>query len=195
MKATGRTIVFGTREALTYCSTFAFDSKCGMPVFRSAEATLDRTTCLTDAAFAASIAVVPCRTSFSGWTEKSGSNGVVTTKKPSTFRRSGASVQLRGASREADHSMSSLEETPCDRAALLSRRPRHQNRLRLRHAIVSRSSNVRSTCRLDPARTTPRVQVPEEIQDRDVPRALPDNARVGIRPTGGRAPFSGGADG
>src|SRR2546425_1125019 len=90
MKATGRTIVFGTREALTYCSTFAFDSKCGMPVFRSAEATLDRTTCLTDAAFAASIAVVPCRTSFSGWTEKSGSNGVVTTKKPSTFRRSGA---------------------------------------------------------------------------------------------------------
>jgi len=89
MKATGRTIVFGTREARMYCSTFAFDSKCGMPVFRSAEATLDRTTCLIDAAFAASIAVVPCRTSFSGWTEKSGSNGVVTTKKPSTFRTSG----------------------------------------------------------------------------------------------------------
>src|SRR5439155_303932 len=90
MKATGRTIVFGTREPLRYCSTFAFDSKWGMPVFRSAEATLDRTTCLIDAAFAASTAVVPCRTSFSGWTEKSGSNGVVTTKKPSTFRTSGA---------------------------------------------------------------------------------------------------------
>src|SRR3989454_10342009 len=95
--------------------------------------------------------------------------------------RGGESFQLRGASREADPSMSSLEETRCDRAALLSRRPRHQNRLRLRHAIVSRSSDVRSTCRLDPARTTPRVQVPENVQDwGGGPRAPPDNARVGI---------------
>src|SRR2546422_2672030 len=89
MKATGRVIVCGTREAHKYCSTFALDSKCGMPVFRSAEATLDRTTCPTDAAFAASIAVVPCWTSHSGCTEKSGPNGVVTMKKPSTFRTNG----------------------------------------------------------------------------------------------------------
>src|SRR5213594_3467423 len=37
--------------------------------------------------------------------------------------RRGESVQLRGVSGEANHSMSSLEEAPCDRAALLSRRP------------------------------------------------------------------------
>src|SRR2546427_3286306 len=77
--------------------------------------------------------------------------------------RGGESVQLRGASREADDSMSSLEEAPCDRPALLSRRSRHQNRLRLRHAIVSRSSDVRSTCRLDHARTTLCVQVPKNL--------------------------------
>jgi len=83
-------IVCGIREALKYSSTLAFDSKYGMPVFRSAEATLASTTCATDAAFAASIAVVPCWTSFSGCTEKSGPNGVVTTKNPSTFRTRGA---------------------------------------------------------------------------------------------------------
>ncbi len=72
-------------------------------------------------------------------------------------------LQIRAVSSEADDSMSSLKEAPCDRAALLSRRPRHQNRLRLCHAIVSRSSDVRSTCRLDHARTTLCVQVPKNL--------------------------------
>src|SRR5207245_7332465 len=45
----------------------------------------------------------------------------------------GEGIQLRGASREADDSMSSLEEAASDRPSLLSRRPRHQNRLRLCH--------------------------------------------------------------
>src|SRR3989475_7949446 len=48
--------------------------------------------------------------------------------------RGGQALQLRGASREANYSMSSLEEAACHRPALLSRRPRHQNRLRLCHA-------------------------------------------------------------
>src|SRR2546430_9250498 len=80
--------------------------------------------------------------------------------------RGGQALQLRGASREANYSMSSLEEAACDRPALLSRRPRHQNRLRLCHAIVSRSPDVRSTCRLDHAWTTLRVQAPENLLDR-----------------------------
>src|SRR5439155_242886 len=52
--------------------------------------------------------------------------------------RGGESVQLRGVSREPDHSMSSLEEAACDRPSLLSRRPRHQNRLRLGHVRLPR---------------------------------------------------------
>ena len=94
MKATGRVMVCGTRDAFRCRSTFAFDSKCGMPVSSSAEATLAKTTCETLAAFAASIAFFPCCTSFSGWTEKSGSKGVVTMKNPSAFRRSGARLVL-----------------------------------------------------------------------------------------------------
>src|SRR2546430_8988402 len=67
-------------------------------------------------------------------------------------------------SREANYSMSSLEEAACDRPALLSRRPRHQNRLRLCHAIVSRSPDVRSTCRLDHAWTTRSEEHTSELQ-------------------------------
>src|SRR2546428_3106802 len=47
--------------------------------------------------------------------------------------RGGEGFQVRGASCEADDSMSSLEEAASDRPSLLSRRPRHQNRLRLCH--------------------------------------------------------------
>src|SRR5205809_378667 len=100
MKATGRTIVFGTREARMYRSTFS-------------EVTLN--------AFAS---------------------------------LGGQAIPLRGASRDANYAMSTLEEATCDRTALLSRRPRPQNRLRLCHAIVSRSPDVRYTCRLDHAWTT-----------------------------------------
>src|SRR3989441_10853087 len=94
--------------------------------------------------------------------------------------RGGQALQLRGASREANYSMSSLEEAACDRPALLSRRPRHQNRLRLCHAIVSPSPDIPSTCRLDHAWTTLCVQRPENLLDRGRPRGPPDNARVGI---------------
>src|SRR2546427_888791 len=108
--------------------------------------------------------------------------------------RGGQALQLRGASREANYSMSSLEEAACDRPALLSRPPRHPNPLRLCHAIVSRSPDVRSTCRLDHAWTTLCVQAAENLLDRGRAWRPPDNARVGLRPTGGRAAFSGRAD-
>ena len=47
--------------------------------------------------------------------------------------RGGEGLQLRGASCEADDSMSSLEEAASDRPSLLSCRSRHQKRLRLCH--------------------------------------------------------------
>src|SRR2546425_2677948 len=94
MKATGRVIVYRRPEAFRCRSTFTFDSKCGIPVSPSAEATEDITTWGTRAAFAASIAVVPWRTSFSTSTEKSGLNGVVIKKNASTPRSAGARLAL-----------------------------------------------------------------------------------------------------
>src|SRR2546427_35944 len=94
MNATGRVIVYRMPEAFRCRSTFTFDSKCGIPVSPSAEATEDITTWGTCAAFAASIAVVPWRTSFSTSTEKSGLNGVVMKKNASTPRRAGTRLAL-----------------------------------------------------------------------------------------------------
>src|SRR6266487_72383 len=87
MKETGRAIVYRRPEPFRYCSSRAFDSKWGMPVSSSADATEDRTTWGTAAAFAASTAAAPRRASLDVSTEKSSPNGVVTMKKPSAPRR------------------------------------------------------------------------------------------------------------
>src|SRR5436309_123912 len=94
MNATGRVMVYRNPEVFRCRSTAAFDSKCGIPVSSSADATDARTTWGTWLLAAASIAVVPWRTSFAVSTEKSGLNGVVTMKKPSTPRSAGARLAL-----------------------------------------------------------------------------------------------------
>jgi len=145
-------IVCGIREALKYSSTLAFDSKYGMPVFRSAEATLASTTCATDAA----IRGIDCRRALLDLSlrvhgevgpergrddeeavhvpNERGEACALREVTLSAFdSRGGEGFQLRGASREADDSMSSLDEAASDRPSLLSCRSRHQNRLRLCH--------------------------------------------------------------
>jgi len=214
MKATGRVIVCGIREALKYCSTFAFDSKCGMPVFRVRRGDARQDDVRPRCGFRG----IDCRRALLDLSlrvpEKSGPNGVVTTKKPSTFRNAGGEAcalrevtlsafdscggegfQLRGASREADDSMPSLEEAASDRPSLLSRRSRHQDRLRLCHPQSPRGP--KTSVLLVDSTSLGRVsgaRMPENLRYRTSGLAV-TRTTLGWGFVHGRcAPFSGGTD-